>query len=158
MHRGLLGLSLIALLFLLTGCGAEAAADLSEICVNGLQIGDPIDGVVKKLYRPLPEESTDAYTLRFREWRIRADAEGCVDKIFAVCSAVELLAGEGVPVFFISEIDAALGLQKTGSSWFNYEQRLRKSVFCDKTNDLRATFVFAEHDGSLVFLILERIC
>ncbi|GHV02187.1 hypothetical protein FACS1894211_13150 [Clostridia bacterium] len=137
----------LALALGLVGCGqpikinsGTATADLSQITLVDLIIGDNINGV--DLTQFSNDNHNESWTYSFDEVYIKTDASGVITKLQSPYD------------YSVAEVKEKYGESK--DYVFDSDQRLRAFSYADKTNALAFTVVYEENGGEIVWVILEK--
>ena len=130
------------------------SVDLSQVEVNGIQIGDSMDSVSVDNYTPSTRFPENEGTYNYEEVRIETD-DHIITKITATISSISISVNGDNTCTTYDEVMSLLG--KDGSiSWYDREQNLRQAQYADDKSGVICSFVYNDSNNQLVWLVLEK--
>lgn len=131
--------------------------DLSDITVDTIQTGSNIEYVDLSVYQESDRfhSSDGGYAYYLDRIVLDIDDDKKVSYIFGYNSEVSIKINNQTTAT-INDITTLLGdnyLDKTQDS----EQGLRKHIYCDSEIGILAEFIYSEHDGQFVWIILRKL-
>lgn len=147
----LLAFSIISIL---TSCSKNNDVNLNNVQLDGASIGDSIEKINSEKYHLSDRYLEDDNTVSFEEWRISLSEDRTIIKIYAeVYDQIELDIN-GISCSSIEDVMSILG--NVESETYDQKQQLEQAIYHDKSDEIKASFVYNITDGVLVYVIIEE--